>query len=707
MEDKTVPLLHLTDIANARALARRRLSLLDLNLRQLAMVLLSPEEFAEWSGATVEPSEPSPLRSADVARGFASPRHRERRYTHLQLGSRSASMADRLSIPCKVPHFLGHEILALGLDGLSTTSQRSRSSRIIQRLSTFSPRGKDKVSSGATDSACRVAVVRALRGLLQLRQQWDRIVGIRSPISLDALADQVAQMQAGVLAVGASLECFSPASREAQDLRERLLQLVVWDSDLYAMVMPWVNRQRLGAIQVHAVDMANLLRSPLDDADVLLAAQYGLDADEAVAFRNAQWALSASRLPGRLNDRYLHEHPDGPWSKGGMTSVFRLVYQGDPELLVMVWKPEDPTAGSVASDLIGITCNDARGGTPSHCAGRSVATYQVSKRLGLGLVPKTEWAVHKGRLGTAMAMADGRAPSSKGPLNLPLNTQTAVALKACDGALLRLSRQFRFCSVEWSDQLDDCLVFDQYLLDCVYDPDGRCVVDRQGDRLRTKRRETVWVCQDFDSPSLRRQMIRLQWLDHLTGQVDRNPMNYLVAWADDGRAQVSAIDNDLSFPAVPEVPPPSGTNMIWLPYMPPLVDSEMAEAIAGLSDADWQQCLHGLVMPNEFQFACARLAAVKAKIRDLEAAGKVIGPTDQDWARSDVAHWLGLADIAQDIHAARNDEQLGELWLQACCHSYLRRDATKQAMVLAARDPIAYFDPAAIQSFICNELLTG
>jgi hypothetical protein len=704
MEEKTVPLLNLTDITSARASLRRRISLFDLTLPSVAKALLSPDQLAQWTGAPLNTNAPQSPRS-DNERLLASPRNAERRYTHLQPSHRAANTIDRLAVPCKKPHFLGEDAVDRGLDELASASSRSRGSKILYRLSTLSPRGKDKPSSDTDAETSGEAVVALLRGLLQDRRKLDQSCQLRALTSRIHLAEQVDQIQACIRALGAALTRFAPVNREAQAMREKLLRLVAWDADLYASVLSWVERLQPSEIRLHAVDVADLLRSPLDDAAILQAVQWGVDANEAVAYREAQWSLAPARLPGQFNDRRLVAQSDGVWASGGMASVYRLVYEADPAPLAMVWKRDDPRAGSIGSDLIGITGNPARGVTPPHWASRNLASYRVAVRLGLSLVPRTEWAVHEGVLGTVMAIAGGLAPSAKGPLSLTLDAQTAAALKNCAGGLEALARQFRFCSVDWSDQAADTLVFDQYLIEYKFDDDDY-VLDQAGERIQVKRREQVWVCQNFDSPSLRRDLTRLQWLDHLTGQVDRNPMNYLVAWDDGGCACLSAIDNDLSFPAVADVPLPSGVNSIWLPNMPTVIDADLATAILGLGDDDWQKCLHGLLMSNEFQFACERLANVKAQVQRLKREGRVFDPTDRTWASAEMAACLGLPGIDQAVLAA-TDDQLGDLWLEAAQHSYLKRDATKQAMVLSGRERMATFEPAAIRAYVKDELLKG
>ena len=705
MEEKFAPLLNVTDLASGRASLRRRFSLFDLDLRQVAKVLLTPEQFATWTGTSVNTDALLSPRS-DTVRAFASPRSTERLHAHLPFGRRTKASVDELSVPCRLPHFLGPDCVSKGIDDLFTPTRASRQSRVLSRLSVLSPR-LQKPAETARDATTGEMVVAVLRELLAERQALDKGWTPRAVVGRDQLVSQLAVLRARIRAVGTMLERLDADNKEATSLGEKILQLQAWDAELYDAVLPWVDHWKPVAICLHAVDIADLLRSPLDDAAVLTALHVGLDANEAVAYADAQWPLAQERLPEALNDRRLVGQVERAWAAGGMTSVHKLTYQVSTGSLVKVWKPEDASAGSVASDLIGITANDARGGTPPHCAGRAVASYRVARLLGLNLVPETEWAVHEACLGTAMALANGKAPSSKGPFELCLGGETADALKELDDALPALAKRFGFCSVEWSQAAEHTLVLDRYLIDHVFDQRGEYVLDAEGKRKQVHRPEQVWVAQDFGHPALRRDLIRLQWLDHLTGQVDRNPMNYLVDRRQDGGVSVSAIDNDLSFPAVPQVPQPTGNNMIWLPALPELVDDEMAKALLAVTESDWAACLHGLLMPNEFQFACERLAAVKAKVKQLGSDGLVVPPGNEAWASPQLSEMLGLADVQQRVDAAANDDELWELWLSGCQRSYLQRDATKQAMVLAGRDACALFDPVAIKAFIRDALLKG
>lgn len=187
MEEKTVPLLNLSDIDGGRAALRRRLSLLDLNLRQVASVLLTPTEFADWSATSLD-AMLSP-RSARSSRDLASPSGRERKSDALLSHQRTGSTVDRLSVPCRPPLFLGPDFLNSGLDSLASGSRRSTASMVLRRLSTFSPR-RDKARDSKALGCTGGLVVAVLRDLLMARFELDKDWVLRSVVDRDQLASQ-------------------------------------------------------------------------------------------------------------------------------------------------------------------------------------------------------------------------------------------------------------------------------------------------------------------------------------------------------------------------------------------------------------------------------------------------------------------------------------------------------------------------------------
>jgi len=132
-------------------------------------------------------------------------------------------------------------------------------------------------------------------------------------------------------------------------------------------------------IRLHALDIADLLRSRLDDAEVLLTLRFGVDANGAVAYSNEHWQLVPSRLPEALNDRRLLMQPEHAWAVGGMATVHKFTYKGSPEPVCVVWTAEDAKAASAGTDAMGLACNEARAKTPQQYGARAVAWHPAAK----------------------------------------------------------------------------------------------------------------------------------------------------------------------------------------------------------------------------------------------------------------------------------------------------------------------------------------
>jgi hypothetical protein len=138
--------------------------------------------------------------------------------------------------------------------------------------------------------------------------------------------------------------------------------------------------------------------------------------------------------------------------------------------------------------------------------------------------------------------------------------------------------------------------------------------------------------------------MKLQLLDHLTGQGDRSCANYFINIEPDGNAKVTGIDNDQCFG--PFLHDPNGIKEVpgdphrWGfrgTSMPPVVDTEMATLIRGLTSIDLYMMLWNKLSEPEIQ-ANSRLMAVKHHVDALARVGWVISP--QDWGQDSVQHRL-------------------------------------------------------------------
>lgn len=143
----------------------------------------------------------------------------------------------------------------------------------------------------------------------------------------------------------------------------------------------------------------------------------------------------------------------------------------------------------------------------------------------------------------------------------------------------------------------------------------------------------------FERGDVRREIVKLQLLDHLVGQGDRHCNNYFVS-IENGKAVVTGIDNDqclgknthdpndIAYEDTPEKEGFRGCTM------PPIIDTEMAKAIRGMTPEKLEICLKGL-KPAEIAAAKDRLIAMKVHVMTLEMTGKVITP--DKWGQA----WIG------------------------------------------------------------------
>ncbi len=137
-----------------------------------------------------------------------------------------------------------------------------------------------------------------------------------------------------------------------------------------------------------------------------------------------------------------------------------------------------------------------------------------------------------------------------------------------------------------------------------------------------------------------KELMKLQLLDIITGQADRHGGNYLVQKNDQGEITgVKAIDSDFCMGPQPnDAARIVGKHGVHLPGMPPVIDSDMAQAIRGLSDDDVGRLCGDMFDDASVGAAKARLTALKDHVNKLDQAGKIIRP-DQ-WGTEDVTKLL-------------------------------------------------------------------
>lgn len=133
-----------------------------------------------------------------------------------------------------------------------------------------------------------------------------------------------------------------------------------------------------------------------------------------------------------------------------------------------------------------------------------------------------------------------------------------------------------------------------------------------------------------------RELMKLQLLDIITAQADRHGGNYLVQTNDDGEITgVKAIDSDFCMgPEPDDAARIAGRHAVHLPGMPPVIDSDMAQAVRGLSDHAVAELCGDLFDDATIAAAQSRLTKLKEHVTHLEQNDRIISPNE--WGTDEV-----------------------------------------------------------------------
>ncbi len=234
---------------------------------------------------------------------------------------------------------------------------------------------------------------------------------------------------------------------------------------------------------------------------------------------------------------------------------------------------------------------------------RSVATSRTAEAMGVGgVIAKTAFATHDGKKGSVSEKAAGRS--------LVENSDKEVT----DAKLLS---EIKAHPEEY--------IGDEKGIDPFGAP-GRYRKDPETGKIYQKKAIQEVRAHDLTNPRTQKEMNDLQWIDSITGQVDRHGGNIFI---DPQSGAVKGIDNDASFGSEGSDDPKklATANLGASHYagLPTLVDAATAASIKQLSEEDLRKRITPLLSPKEVEDTIARLKAVKQRLRFLELAGSVVG----------------------------------------------------------------------------------
>ncbi len=159
---------------------------------------------------------------------------------------------------------------------------------------------------------------------------------------------------------------------------------------------------------------------------------------------------------------------------------------------------------------------------------------------------------------------------------------------------------------------------------------GSLMEKAKGKTLRKTNFDQAKTPQDgpqvsFEDPNFQRLLSRLQLMDALTGQVDRNMSNFYIETDDTGSVTgLTGIDNDMSFGKERK-----NLNRVFnFPGISRFVDAELAERIIAVNPEDVKAAVMGLITDDEIAALIERLNKLKQFLSDLKAQNKLLQPTD-------------------------------------------------------------------------------
>ncbi|HLB34457.1 MAG: hypothetical protein A3F67_05295 [Verrucomicrobia bacterium RIFCSPHIGHO2_12_FULL_41_10] len=327
---------------------------------------------------------------------------------------------------------------------------------------------------------------------------------------------------------------------------------------------------------------------------------------------------------------------------GKMSSVSLISYQDGTKGIFKSISYDQKMESTTAASL-GIAHQST---IEANLAGRAVATAACDQLLGLGLVPKTDVAFHNGKIGSVQAFAQGETlyqeediPIDDQKLRPEIRDSVIDEMMGYEGMVpesftwkIRPSSTTRLTRSTFASPLyqDDKPVDRQTA--------GKLIQTGEVQILESKKVISVNKEINFANPSLQKAMANAQILDFLTGQIDRNPGNFIYQKNNEGDWAVQLIDNDLSFPnqfknfsSKPIIQGEKSTRTVAeklgegpaLTKLPRLIDQATAEKILNLSHKDLFDLLSSQGLAHSEKNATfERLKVLQNHIQAIQA-GKV------------------------------------------------------------------------------------
>jgi hypothetical protein len=322
--------------------------------------------------------------------------------------------------------------------------------------------------------------------------------------------------------------------------------------------------------------------------DDTATAKRRLALEKALGVVTHEWQVLQAE---NLGNEPIHESSAKPLGSGALNSVDQVEYGPYRKT---AFKSELDENKSDAAKEVGIPEKNPNFGN------RNVAMYRLDQLLGTDVIPRTEFAMHGGYVGTVMDIAKGQSAIYKAEVEIV----DPIVIQQVNQTLARIADP----NTKPGDRQD--------LQDSI--ANKRVETDPQnGDRYfekKTKARDF-----DYDSPQARKGMSNLQVVDALSGQLDRHVGNIYCETDKNGKVTaIKGIDNDLAFGQLHRDPKQlldqwgKKSHDVGIPM---LIDKQVGERILALKDKDIRKALEDLLTPTEIDATVSRFHVLKEYVK--------------------------------------------------------------------------------------------
>ncbi|PTX97604.1 hypothetical protein DB346_21690 [Verrucomicrobia bacterium LW23] len=334
-------------------------------------------------------------------------------------------------------------------------------------------------------------------------------------------------------------------------------------------------------------------RDGFSSAEIAVAKRHNLSLGECRMYRNAG-------IP--IHDRTMYKDWVGrnvesarELSGGAVSKPYLVGYRTPRGLEEGVYKQGRGETGLTDdnAEILGISRDKPQ------LAARNIASKAMDDLLGFNILPRSEIGSMQGEMGIVI----GKAPGVAGD---HMDEREITGRDA-----------------------EDLLAISQL-------PDGaarleRSLIRMEGEPPRFFKSEPRQ--HDLRNPDVQKGLVKLQLLDFLCGQIDRHVGNIFIQSGPGVTPMVSGIDNDTAFGSNrldPNKPPGHAVKL------PPVIDTEMAERIEGMTARQIRNELKGLLPDAEIDRAVERLGQMKEHVAKLRREGNVIEPGQWGTPRTEV-----------------------------------------------------------------------